>query len=74
MARRGGRYFEVTETGFGGDADELAAHAAYSTGGFTMVLCSLEALLEHDIGLGAVTDRLPEQPSAAKHLGDTSGG
>ena len=59
MARRGCQ-LEVTETGFGGDADELAAHAAYSTGGFTMVLCSLKALLEHDIGPGAVTDRLPE--------------
>lgn len=51
---------EVTETGFDGNGDELAAHAADSTGGFTMVLCSLKALLEHDIELGAVTDRLPE--------------
>lgn len=49
---------DVTETGFEGTGDELAAHAADSTGGFTMVLCSLKALLEHDIELDAVTDRL----------------
>ena len=40
----GGCYVEVTETGFKGGADILAAHAADSTGGFTMVLCSLKAL------------------------------
>lgn len=49
---------DVTETGVEGSGDELAAHAADSTGGFTMVLCSLKALLEHDIELDAVVDRL----------------
>lgn len=58
--RDGGCYVEVTETGFAGNGDELAAHASDSTGGFTMVLCSLKALLEHNIELGAVTDRLAE--------------
>ncbi len=48
---------EVTETGFDGTGDELAAHAADSTGGFTMVLCSLKALLEHNLELCAVNDR-----------------
>jgi len=57
--RGSGCYVEITETGFGGDADTLAAHAADSTGGFTMALCSLKALLEHDIELQAVSDRLP---------------
>ena len=63
-----GCYIEVTETGFGGDADQLAAHAADSTGGFTMALCSLKALLEHDIDLGAVTDRLPDGPGDSSDL------
>lgn len=58
--RDDGCYVEVTVTGFGGDADALAAHAADSTGGFTMALCSLKVLLEHDIELNAVDDRLPE--------------
>ena len=52
-----GTHVKITETGLEGNADELAARAADSTGGFTMVLCSLKALLEHDIQLKAVTDR-----------------
>ncbi|WP_010539600.1 SRPBCC domain-containing protein [Dietzia alimentaria] len=51
---------EVTETGLTGTGDELAARASDSTGGFTMVLCSLKALLEHGIELGAVSDRFLE--------------
>lgn len=51
---------DVKESGFEGTGDELAARAADSTGGFTMVLCSLKALLEHDIVLRAVSDRLLE--------------
>ena len=51
---------KVTETGLSGDGDELVARAADSTGGFTMVLCSLKALLEHDIDLAAISDRTPE--------------
>lgn len=57
-----GCYVEVSETGFRGDGDQLAAQAADATGGFTMVLCALKALLEHDIELGVVADRLPEKP------------
>lgn len=57
--RDDGCYVDVTEIGFSGDADALTAHAADSTGGFTMVLCSLKALLEHGIELRAVNDRLP---------------
>lgn len=56
--RDDGCYVEVTEHGFTGNADSLAAHAADSTSGFTMALCSLKALLEHDIELRAVADRL----------------
>jgi uncharacterized protein YndB with AHSA1/START domain len=53
-------YVEVTETGLpGGDGDQLAARAAESTGGFTVALCALKALLEHDLVLTAVRDRFP---------------
>jgi hypothetical protein len=51
-------YVEVTETGLSGDGDELA-RAAASTGGFTIALCALKALLEHDLVLTAVRDRFP---------------
>ncbi|CAN5550137.1 hypothetical protein BH24ACT4_BH24ACT4_21390 [soil metagenome] len=54
-----GTYVRATETGQQGTGDEVAAHAAESTGGFTMVLCSLKALLEHDVALTAVLDRAP---------------
>lgn len=56
-----GTYAQITESGLAGTGDELAARAADSTGGFTMVLCSLKALLEHDIVLNAVTDRAPQR-------------
>lgn len=57
--RDDGCHVTITETGFHGNGDELA-HAADSTGGFTMVLCALKALLEHGIELNAVNHRLPE--------------
>ena len=56
----GATYVQVTETGFGGDGDQLAARAAASTGGFTVVLCALKALLEHGVVLTAVRDRFPD--------------
>ena len=52
-------YVEVTETGLSGDGDQLAVRAAESTGGFTIALCALKALLEHDVVLAAVRDRFP---------------
>jgi hypothetical protein len=51
---------QVTETGFKGDGDELVARAAGSTGGFTIALCALRALLEHDVVLTVVRDRFPK--------------
>jgi uncharacterized protein YndB with AHSA1/START domain len=54
-----GSYVDVTETGFSGGGDEVAARAAGSTAGFTIALCALKALLEHDVELGAVRDRFP---------------
>ena len=53
-------YVQVTETGLSGDGDQLVARAAGSTGGFTIALCALKALLEHDVDLSVVRDRSPE--------------
>ena len=55
---------EVTETGHAGTGDEVAAHVAGSTGGFTLVLCSLKAHLEQGIDLGAVADGGPDSVTA----------
>jgi hypothetical protein len=52
-----GTYVQITETGFGGDGDEIVAHVAASTGGFYQVLCAAKALLEHDVDLGIVRDQ-----------------
>jgi uncharacterized protein YndB with AHSA1/START domain len=52
-------YVEVTESGLRGDGDALVARVAGSTGGFTIVLCALKALLEHDVVLTAVRDAHP---------------
>ena len=52
-------YVEVTESGLSGDADEIVSRVAGSTGGFTIALCALKALLEHDIALTVVLDRYP---------------
>jgi uncharacterized protein YndB with AHSA1/START domain len=56
----GATYVEVTEAGLSGDGDEILTHATDSTEGFTIVLCALKALLEHDVILTAVQDRFPD--------------
>jgi uncharacterized protein YndB with AHSA1/START domain len=53
-------FVEVTETGLSGTGDEIVAHVAGSTGGFTQVLCAAKALLEHGIILTVVRDRFPD--------------
>ena len=53
-------YVSVTNSGFPGDADEVARQAIDSTGGFTLVLAGLKALLEHGIRLNLVQDRYPD--------------
>ena len=54
-------YVEVTERGIGGKGgDEIMARVAGGTGGFTIVLCALKALLEHEVVLTAVADRFPK--------------
>jgi uncharacterized protein YndB with AHSA1/START domain len=52
-------YVQVTESGLSGDGNALVALAAGSTGGFTIALCALKALLEHDVVLTVVRDRFP---------------
>ena len=56
-------FVEVTNTGFGGEEDEIARQAIDSTEGFTLVLAGLKAFLEHGIELNLVTDRFPDGPS-----------
>jgi uncharacterized protein YndB with AHSA1/START domain len=56
----GATYIEVTEAGFSGDGDEVLARVADSTGGFTIVLCALKALLEHGLVLTVVRDAHPK--------------
>jgi uncharacterized protein YndB with AHSA1/START domain len=46
-------YLRITETGFNGDADTQASRALESTAGFTFLLSSLTAALEHDITCGS---------------------
>lgn len=55
-----GTYVTITHTGFQGSEDDLVAQALDSTGGFTIVLCGLKALLEHKIVLNLVGDKAPD--------------
>lgn len=66
----GTTFVEVTEAGFRGDADELVKQAIASTGGFTLVLAGLKALLEHDIKLNLVPDRFPDSKRLDHELQD----
>jgi uncharacterized protein YndB with AHSA1/START domain len=52
-------YLQVTETGFSGDADTQVRRALDSTAGFTFLLSSLKAALEHDITLRVTLDAHP---------------
>jgi len=52
-------YVRITETGFSGDADTQVSRALESTAGFTFVLSSLKAALEHDITLRVTMDAHP---------------
>ena len=54
-----GTYVQVTETGFSGDGDTQVSRALDSTQGFTFLLSSLKAFLEHDVVLRLVLDAHP---------------
>jgi uncharacterized protein YndB with AHSA1/START domain len=53
-------FVSIINSGFSGDGDEIIEQAIGSTGGFTLVLCGLKALLEHNLILNLVSDRFPE--------------
>jgi uncharacterized protein YndB with AHSA1/START domain len=53
-------FVRVTESGWTGNADELARYVADSTQGFTLMLAGLKALLEHKIQLNLTPDRYPK--------------
>jgi uncharacterized protein YndB with AHSA1/START domain len=52
-------YLHITETGFTGDPDTQVRRALDSTAGFTFLLSSLKAALEHDITLRVTMDAHP---------------
>jgi uncharacterized protein YndB with AHSA1/START domain len=54
--REEGTFVAITESGSRRTAEE----ALDATGGYTTVLCSAKALLEHGIELGAVRDKFPD--------------
>ena len=68
IPRQGGTtYLQVTETGFTGDTGTRVSRALDSTAGFTFLLSSLKAALEHDITLRVTQDAHPaglELPTA----------
>ena len=53
-------YVSITNTGLQGTPDDIVKQAIDSMGGFTMVLCGLKALLEHNIELNLVADKSPD--------------
>lgn len=55
----GTTFVEVTNSGFGGDRDQVVKEALDSTGGFALVLAGCKALLEHGVELNLVRDRHP---------------
>jgi uncharacterized protein YndB with AHSA1/START domain len=55
----GTTFVTVTNAGFRGDGDAVVKQALDATGGFTLMLAGLKALLEHDIRLNLVADRFP---------------
>ena len=52
-------YLRITEEGFTGDVETRVARALESTAGFTFLLSSLKAALEHDITLRVTMDAHP---------------
>lgn len=58
--RTEGTFVTVINAGFKGSPDEIINQVIDSTGGFTIVLCGLKALLEHNIILNLVSDRFPD--------------
>ena len=55
----GTTYLRISETGFTGDPGTQVSRALDSTAGFTFLLSSLKAALEHDITLRVTMDAHP---------------
>jgi uncharacterized protein YndB with AHSA1/START domain len=53
-------FVSITNSGFSGGGDDVVKQALDSTGGFTIVLAGLKALLEHRIMLNLIGDRFPK--------------
>ena len=53
-------FVSITNSGFGGDADEVVKQTLDTTEGFALVLAGAKAYLEHNICLNLVADRFPE--------------
>lgn len=53
-------FVTIINAGFKGDRNEIVNQVIDATGGFTIVLCGLKALLEHNIILNFVSDRFPD--------------
>lgn len=53
-------FVTITNSGFTGNEGEIINRAIDSMGGYTMVLCGLKALLEHNIILNLVSDKAPD--------------
>jgi hypothetical protein len=60
-------YLRITETGFTGDADTEVSRALESTAGFTFLLSSLKAALEHHITLRVTMDAHPPDLQIPSH-------
>ncbi|RHW36855.1 polyketide cyclase [Lysinibacillus yapensis] len=58
--RTEGTLVTIINEGFKGNPNEIVNQVIDSTGGFTIVLCGLKALLEHNIVLNLVSDRFPD--------------
>ncbi|WP_373233410.1 SRPBCC family protein [Cohnella sp.] len=58
--REDGTFVSIVNYGFAGSEEEQAAQAVDAMGGYTMVLCALKALLEHDVRLNVVADKAPD--------------
>ncbi|MCZ8533534.1 SRPBCC family protein [Psychrobacillus psychrodurans] len=56
-----GTFVEIKNYGFKGNLTEIANQVIDSTGGYTIVLCGLKALLEHNIKLNLVADKFPDE-------------
>lgn len=53
-------FVAITSSGYTGNGDEIVNRAVDDMGGYTIVLCGLKALLEHNVALNLVADKAPD--------------